>query len=129
MMGYTVRHRRAFRETERRLTGRVSTRGRLHDLDKLFLYPLLGVGPTNRLHRLYARHHARRARTEADYAEMAVDWECARLTKPDKPLDAYDTLYRLYPELVPVMLPVLGRLGLDRAGPGTTGACGPAVRD
>ena len=30
---------------------------------------------------------------------MIIDWECARYTKPDKPLNAYDTLYKIYPEL------------------------------
>ena len=114
MMAYTVRHRRAFRETERLLLGRVTVRGLFHDLDKLFLYPLLGVAATNRIHRRFARHHVVRARTWADYIEMAVDWECARLTKPDKPLDAYGTLYGLYPGLEAVMLPVLRELGLDR---------------
>ena len=30
---------------------------------------------------------------------MVLDWESARYTKPDKPLNAYDTLYKYYPEM------------------------------
>ena len=33
-------------------------------------------------------------KTKLDYMEMILDWESARYTKPDKPLNAYDTLYK-----------------------------------
>lgn len=48
-----------------------------------------------------------------DYREMVIDWECARYTKPDKPLNAYDTLYYLYPQLESKILPILKELGID----------------
>ena len=44
---------------------------------------------------------------------MVVDWECARYTKPDKPLNAYETLYAFYPELESYILPILKELGWD----------------
>lgn len=44
---------------------------------------------------------------------MVIDWECARYTKPDKPLNAYDTLYHLYPQLESKILPILKELGID----------------
>ena len=37
------------------------------------------------------------------------DWECARFTKPDKPLDAYDTWKTYYPYVD--MAPVLKQFG------------------
>lgn len=43
---------------------------------------------------------------------MAIDWECARLTKPDKPLNARETLEKIHPELKEKMLSVLMELGL-----------------
>ncbi len=36
-----------------------------------------------------------------------IDWECARYTKPDKQLNAEDTLYKLYPHLEIMMLPLI----------------------
>lgn len=43
---------------------------------------------------------------------MVIDWECARLTKPDKPLNARQTLYKFYPELKDKILPILNKLNL-----------------
>lgn len=43
---------------------------------------------------------------------MMIDWECARYTKPDKPLSARDTLYKFYPELEEKMLPILNKYNL-----------------
>lgn len=45
---------------------------------------------------------------------MMIDWECARITKPDKPLDIYETLYKYYPELESYMLPLLIEFKLDK---------------
>ena len=47
--------------------------------------------------------------------EMVLDWESARYTKPDKPLNAYDTLYKFYPELEEHILPILKDLGIDKS--------------
>jgi len=68
---------------------------------------------THKLHRHFSRHHARNAKTDKDFREMVIDWECARYTKPDKPLNAYDTLYRYYPQLETKILPILKELGID----------------
>lgn len=46
---------------------------------------------------------------------MVIDWECARYTKPDKPLNAYDTLYKYYPELEDKILPILKELKIDKS--------------
>lgn len=112
---YTLDHRVAFRDVEKQLYGKVSIRGWLHDLDKVFLYALLGKEKTSKLHKKYARHHRFRAKTEKDFREMVIDWECARYTKSDKPLNAYDTLYKYYPEMESKILPILQELKIDKS--------------
>lgn len=114
-IGYTIRHRKAFRKVEKELFHKVTIRGYLHDLDKVFLYLLLGKERTSEIHRKYSRHHINKARTYKDYCEMVVDWECARYTKPDKPLNAYDTLYKFYPQIENKILPILKDLGIDKS--------------
>ena len=54
-------------------------------------------------------------KTEVDYEEMALDWESARYTKEDKPLNAYDTLYKYYPELEKQILPILKEWGIAKS--------------
>ena len=51
-------------------------------------------------------------KTRSDYIEMIIDWECARFTKPDKPLDAYQTMKKFYPDLESRILPLMIELGL-----------------
>ena len=46
-------------------------------------------------------------KTRSDYIEMIIDWECARFTKPDKPLDAYQTMKKFYPDLESRILPLM----------------------
>ena len=43
---------------------------------------------------------------------MIVDWECARYTKPDKPLNAYETLCKYYPQLKSKLIGIMRELGL-----------------
>lgn len=45
---------------------------------------------------------------------MIIDWESARYTKPDKTLNAFDTLYKHYPELEAYILPLLIQMGLNK---------------
>lgn len=108
---YTVWHRRAFMIVEREFAGKVTHR--FHDMDKLFLYvfaPWLGTQRISDIHCRHAGHHPKYKDaagkivykeniTDDNIAEMLIDWESARFTKPDKPLDMYDTLIRYYPEL------------------------------
>lgn len=107
---YTLKHRKAFRQVERQLLGYNTIRGLFHDLDKVFLYPFFNGERVHNWHRHYSRHHLR-AKTHSDYVQMAIDWECARYTKPDKPLNARDFLEK-QPELKEKMLPILKELKL-----------------
>lgn len=74
---YTLKHRKAFRIIERQLLGHNTIRGYLHDLDKIFLYMIMDYERVYKIHRGHSRHHA-------DYVQMIIDWECARLTTQNK---------------------------------------------
>jgi len=63
------------------------------------------------MHRRYSRHHVESIRKK-NYEEMVIDWECARFTKPDKPLNAYETMKKYYPEEEFNILPILKKLKL-----------------
>lgn len=108
---YVKRHRKAFRIIEKQLLGHNTIRSLFHDLDKFILLHFFKESNIQRLHRHYARHHDR-AKTRSDYIQMVIDWECARYTKPDKPLNARDTLYKFYPQLTDAIEPILIELGL-----------------
>lgn len=108
---YTLAHRKSFIKLEKQLLGHNTIRGLLHDLDKVFLYLVLPYQTVHNLHRKYSRHH-NKARTYSDYVQMVIDWECARFTKPDKPLNARETLNKFYPELKNKILPILNELNL-----------------
>ena len=57
-------------------------------------------------------NHKLKAKTHNDFIQMVIDWECARYTKPDKPLNARETLYKYYPNLKSKVLPILKELNL-----------------
>ena len=60
-----------------------------------------------------ASHHDNNIpKTKLDYLEMILDWESARYTKDDKPLNAFDTLNKYYPHLKESVLPYLEKMGL-----------------
>ncbi len=106
---YTIKHRKALNELAK-------TKGYsfpLHDLDKVILYPILGKTITHNLHRKLSNHHYHNGDIK-NKIEAAFDWECARFTKPDKPLDAYDTWKKYYPDVdMESTLKLLGFLHQD----------------
>lgn len=108
---YTKAHRKAFRTVEKQLLGHNTFRSLFHDADKLVLLCIVPKDKASMLHRKYSRHHEK-AHTTNDYIQMVVDWECARYTKPDKPLNARETLYKYYTHMIPVIEPLLIQLGL-----------------
>ena len=112
---YTQNHRKAFKSVEKELLGYNTWRSIVHDLDKVILYNIWPHEKVKKFHRSTARHHteSKFKKNREDYIEMIIDWECARYTKPDKPLNAYDTLYKWYPELENIILPILRELKLD----------------
>lgn len=103
---YTWKHKGAFLKIEKQLLGKNTIRGILHDVDKLIMYSFLSKETTNKIHSKYSKHHKKR-KIKKDFIQMVIDWECARFTKPDKPLNARDTLYKFYPQLEDKILPIL----------------------
>ena len=78
------------------------------------MYNFLPFEEVKKFHRKTARHHKNNLKkTRNDYIDMIIDWECARFSKPDKQLNAYDTLYKFYPELEEKILPILREFNLD----------------
>ena len=113
-INYTKDHRKAFRKIEKDLLGHNTWRSIVHDLDKVILYNFWPFEKVKKFHRNTSRHHDNKIKKNTgDYIEMIVDWECARFTKPDKQLNAYDTLYKFYPHLENEILPLLKKFNLD----------------
>ena len=112
MIKYTLRHKKAFLNIEKNLLRKNTIRGYLHDIDKVFLYMFMNYKDAHNFHRNHSRHHSIKAKTEKDFIQMVIDWECARYTKPDKPLNARETLYKYYPDLSDKVEPILKKFNL-----------------
>lgn len=86
-----------------------------HDMDKMINYLYLSKRETHIIHRANSYHHLENLLVKGDrnYLEIIMDWECAAITKSDKPLNAYDTLMTYYPEHKDEILPMLEALGMD----------------
>lgn len=109
---YSLKHRKAFRIVEKQLLGHNTFRSLFHDLDKVVLYNFFDYKTVHDFHRKHTKHHELKARTYNDFVQMVIDWECARFTKPDKPLNARQTLYKFYPKLEQKVLPILKKFHL-----------------
>ena len=122
---YTWKHYLAFMKVQKELLGHYKYK--FHDWDKLAMFiflPFLGDRIINQWHQKHQKHHPtyctgndwkRNLKTsEIDWEQAIIDWECARITKPDKPLDAYDTLFKFYPEFIDDAKPYFEKLNLWR---------------
>lgn len=111
---YSFIHSLCYRKVEHHLLGRHIHNW--HDFDKILLFiifPWLGPDCINAIHVLTQNHHPiywvqnlegkwikhLKIADEVDWEQAIIDWECARFTKPDKPLDAYDTYLKYYKSL------------------------------
>lgn len=123
-IAYSFRHRAAFKAVLESLKEWLSPweyeklRGRAltHDTDKMWLYTQMPKDKAAKIHRMINKHHVHsieQDKSTIDYLEMIIDWESARYTKPDKTLNAYDTLYGIYPEMEDEIKPLLVRLRLN----------------
>lgn len=109
---YTWQHKKAYLRVEKELTGKNTLTGYLHDVDKLVLYAIGFPGElAHNIHTSIARHHQHPPGVIKDLQGAVIDWECARITKPDKPLNARATWQKYYPNVKGVE-PVLTKLGL-----------------
>ena len=110
-ISYTLKHKKAFLSVERKLRGHNTLRGYLHDIDKPLLYLCLWLDlkEIQSLHRKISKHHVKNnlPKTKEDLLDTIIYWECARITKKDKPLNAYQTLMTFYPEYEDTFLPLI----------------------
>lgn len=101
---YTYRHRRAFLYvaekiiSEKDLKEEIMKRGRVHDMDKMLLYPFFSQKEVQDWHVFHQPHHLESGlgKDDVDLAETVIDYESAPYTKPDKPLNAYDFVHKLF---------------------------------
>ncbi len=86
---------------------------RKHDMDKMYLLLFYNKKDITKFHTTMSSHHDNDIpKTELDYIEMVLDWESARYTKDDKPLNAFDTMNAFYPHLRDQILPILENIGI-----------------
>lgn len=99
-----------------------------HDFWKMINVFLFGDKIATKLHRRFSSHHPHTFQIEVyengefvarmdlrdieNKVEAAIDWESARFTKPDKPLNAYDTWRAYFSDIE--MGPTLKKLGFWR---------------
>lgn len=99
-----------------------------HDFIKMINVFIFGDKIATRLHRKFSKHHDHKYfykyktpdwlagvyRDIPNKVEAAIDWESARFTKPEKPLDAFDTWKKYYSDID--MEETLKQLGFWRCG-------------
>lgn len=115
---YTLQHKRALLMVYTELFQTipdVNSRLYYHDSDKLWMYTFLSeVKKASKMHRTYSIHHVENWRIDSieDRLEAMLDYECARITKPDKPLNACRTVKELKKEARGDLEPILRTYGL-----------------
>ena len=110
---YTFKHWKMVLKLEKKYIGYYKYP--FHDLDKLFMYiffPYLGTKIIQKIHTRFAKHHLRKYKKHMRYDEAILDWESARFTKPDKPLDAWDTYQKYFTEFSDNLLPIFRKFNL-----------------
>ena len=118
---YTLMHRRAIKavmeiyvlEEDKE---EVMKRYLVHDMDKVLMNLLDIPGDEiKKIHRSSKSHHYIDGKeySRIDYIEMIIDWESARYTKDDKPLNAKNTLIKYYNNIYGEIMPLLREMGLD----------------
>lgn len=86
-----------------------------HDLDKIFMYiffPFLGTKVIQKIHTRFAKHHLRKYKKHMNFDEAILDWESARFTKPDKPMNAWETYQKLFTDFSDDLLPIFEKFNL-----------------
>lgn len=118
---YTYRHRKALlyliekKITDPELKKKMIKKAKVHDMDKMFLYKYLPKKVASEYHRSHASHHMENdlPKTFEDKVEAIFDYECAAYTKPDKPLNAYDTIVKFKPQLLNELVDILKQFNMD----------------
>ena len=105
----TMAHRQAMQEVSKAFGYSFP----LHDLDKVFMYPILGKRLTEAVHNRFSGHHLHNGNIR-NKIEAALDWESAALTTTETPLDAMDTWLKFYSQVD--MEPTFRQLGMLSVG-------------
>jgi hypothetical protein len=64
----------------------------LHDIEKPFMCLFMDKESVSKWHRTHRKHHVEYPNYKKwDFEQMIIDWECARITKADKPMTAFET--------------------------------------
>jgi hypothetical protein len=68
-----------------------------HDMDKIVMYQFMNREDASAYHKKTSSHHMANniPKTYYDKLEAVLDYESAGYTKPDKPLNAFDTINRM----------------------------------
>lgn len=89
-----------------------------HDIDKLMMYQIMNKESAHNYHINDARHHieCKKRKNYYDKLESIIDWECAALSKPDKPLNAMCTLDTYYSdsEIYDELLSIIDSLSIRK---------------
>lgn len=80
-----------------------------HDFVKMINVFIFGDKIATKLHRKFSKHHDHKYKAPdllagvyrdiPNKVEAAIDWESARFTKPEKPLNAYNTWVKYYSDI------------------------------
>lgn len=80
-----------------------------HDFVKMINVFIFGDKIATKLHRKFSKHHDHKYKAPdllagvyrdiPNKVEATIDWESARFTKPEKPLNAYDTWVKYYSDI------------------------------
>ena len=104
---YNCAHRNEVLRIEKQCLGYNTFLTRIHDIDKLimkcFFIPDKVI---SKIHRTFSWHHPGNKIGWFRINEAIYDWESARFTKPDKPLNARQTCLKFYSELKDEVLPL-----------------------
>lgn len=111
---YLKKHRIAYKGVERRVMGKNTLRGRLHDIDKFILLFFFPVDIVEKIHLKLSRHHFNSVKNKKDYFYMILNWESNLLvSKTGEMINAYDRMNEKYPCMKDKILPILKELNLD----------------
>lgn len=97
---YNTSHRREVIRIEKQCLGYNTFLTCIHDLDKLIMaFCFIPDEKISKIHRFWSWHHVNNKIGWFRLNEAIFDWESARFTKPDKPMNARETCLKLYPSL------------------------------
>lgn len=123
---YTYLHRLAFKHELKRLYlndklnieeyFELNKRSEIHDIDKMVLYLFWSKPEASNYHKHHAPHHIFTfvdgiVPSDIDIIESLIDFQCAPMTKPDKQLNAYQTVMEIKSNYIDIYKPYLEKLG------------------